>query len=328
MLILNAQETKQALPMAASIEAMKAAFRALSSGEVEMPLRSRIPVSEHDGQSLLMPAYIKDADAEALAVKIVSVFNKNPSRGLPLIHAAVLVLDESSGQIEALIEGATLTAIRTGAGSGAASDCLAHPDASSVAIIGAGVQAATQLEAVCTVRKISHVRVFAPRQEQAEAFAIANRGRGPIPDDLTVVENASEAIHDADIICTATTSYTPVFEDADLKPGCHINAVGSYMPEMNEIPSETIARANVFVDSRQAASKESGEIAQNLASGHLDLGSIHEIGEILMERPTQHHNSEQITLFKSVGVAVQDAAAGKLALANARKMNLGTRVEL
>lgn len=327
MIILNAEETKLALPMGASIEAMKVAFHALSSGQVEMPLRTRIPVSKHDGQSLLMPAYIKDIEAEALTVKIVSVFNKNPSRGLPLIHAAVLVLDESSGQIEALIEGGTLTAIRTGAGSGAASDCLANPTASSVAIIGAGVQAATQLEAICTVRKISRVRVFSPRQKQAEAFAIANGGRGPIPDDLTVVESASEAISDADIICTATTSYTPVFEDADLKPGCHINAVGSYMPEMSEIPSETIARANVFVDSREAAGKESGEIAQNLASGHLALDSIYEIGDVLMQRPTQHHNPEQITLFKSVGVAVQDAAAGKLALANARKMNLGTRVE-
>ena len=326
MIILNADETKKALPMTETIEAMKIAFLSLSDASAEMPLRTQIPVPNHDGITLLMPAYINKNEGAALAVKIVSIFNQNPSRGLPLLHAAVLVLDENSGRIEAIIEGATLTAIRTGAGSGVATDLLAKPDAKRLAIIGAGVQATTQLEAICYVRDISSVRVFSLNKEHAKNFVNAHKGQSPIPKDIKAANSAAEALENADIICTATTSHEAIFEDKDLKAGCHINAVGTFMPEHSEIPSDTVARADIFVDSLAMAGVEAGEIVQNVELGLIKMAFITEIGQLLAKKERRQSDPNQITLFKSVGLAVQDAAAGKLALSNAIKLNLGTQV--
>lgn len=314
--------------MSACIEAMRGAFKALSAGKAELPLRSRIALEERDGTALFMPAYLSGEDREALAVKIVSVFGQNPRRGLPLIHAAVLVLDEATGQVEALIEGGSLTAIRTGAGSGAATDLLAREDASVLALFGAGVQAATQLEAVCSVRDIEEVRVYAPDEEQLQRFVEIQRGQGSIPTRVLASGSPKEALGGADIVCTATTSAKPVFADGDLEAGVHINAVGSYTPEMLEVPLESLERARIFVDSMEAAGVEAGEITQGLEGGAISRDGITEIGQALAKPGLGRKSAEEITLFKSVGVAVQDAAAGKLALANARRLGLGTEIEL
>lgn len=327
MLILSADEVRKALPMRECIEAMKGAFAALSSGQVEMPLRARLPVTSQDGISLFMPAYLQASEEAALAIKIVSVFNQNPERGLPLIHAAVVVLDPQSGSIEAVMEGATLTAIRTGAGSGAATDLLARKDARTVAILGAGAQARSQLRAVCEVRAIESALVYAPQPEDVQQFIKEMAGLGPIPKNLRASNNPSEAVREADIICTATTSSTPVFEDSDIKAGVHISGIGSYTPEMQEVPSATVARASVSVDSREAALFESGDIAIPLKEGLINEEDIAEIGEIVLDQSKGRASKDEITFFKSVGVAVQDAVAGQLALKNARKLNLGTQVD-
>ncbi len=328
MLILTAEETRQALPMRECIAAMKKAFIALSAGEADLPLRSRLSIPQHEGTSLFMPAYLASEEGASLAVKIVSVFNRNPVKGLPLIHAAVLVLNEETGQVEALIEGGSLTAIRTGAGSGAATDQLARADAKRLAIIGAGVQAATQTEAVCAVREIEEVRVYAPNTEQVQAFIQAHRGKGHIPEKLIASSDASKALLGADIVCTATTSTEPVFADADLAAGCHINAVGSYTPEMCEIPMESLGRARIYVGSLQAAGAESGEIVQGQANGAIKTEALIELGQALADTSLGRQSTDEVTLFKSVGVAVQDAAAGRLALENARKMGLGQEISL
>jgi ornithine cyclodeaminase/alanine dehydrogenase-like protein (mu-crystallin family) len=199
-----------------------------------------------------MPFYAPDGGA--LGLKVVSVFNSNPSRSLPLIHALVLVVDAETGQPQALIEGSALTAIRTGAASGAATDLLARPDASVVAILGSGVQARRQLEAVCTIRKVESVLVYS--LAGTEAFVEEMAGKGSIPNDIQIVESPAAAIRGADIICTATTSRTPVFNGHDLKPGTHINGIGSFTPDMREIDSVTVQRARVVVDSREAALAE------------------------------------------------------------------------
>lgn len=326
MLILNAAEVRQALPMAACIIAMKQAYAALSAGKAEVPLRLRLPVTANQGLSLFMPAFVDEETGQALAVKIVSLFDKNPARGLPLIQAAVLVLNPQTGALEALLEGSSLTAIRTGAGAGAATDLLARRDAKTLAIFGAGVQARTQLEAACTVRLIETAWVYDQNAEKAKQLVAELAGAGPIPKDLRVAGASAEAVKDADIISAATTSPTPVFTDADLKSGAHINGVGSYTLDMQEIPAETVARARVFVDSRSAAPVESADLARPLQAGLIKDANLTELGEVILGKASGRTTNDQLTFFKSVGVAVQDAMAGQLALANARRLGLGTEV--
>ena len=326
MLILSAEDLRQALPMRACIAAMKQAYQALSTGQAQVPLRSRLASPGHDGLSLFMPARVDAHEAEALAVKVVTLFNQNPGRGLPFIHAAVLVMNPETGKIDALLEGSSLTAIRTGAGCGAATDLLARQDATTAAIFGAGVQARTQLEALCSVRQIERAWVYGPDAKQVEAFIGEMAGKGSIPRDLRAAANPAEATRDADIISAATTSATPVFEDSALKPGVHINGVGSYTHEMQEIPGKTIARARVTVDSRGAAQVEAGDIAIPLREQLLKEEQIVEIGDVIAGTRPGRQTEEEITVFKSVGVAVQDAVAGRLALENARKLGLGTEV--
>jgi ornithine cyclodeaminase len=326
MLILNAAEVRQALPMAECIQAMKRAYAALSTGKAEVPLRMRLPVAPNSGLTIFMPAFVDDTDVQALAVKIVSLFDKNPERGLPFIHAGVLVLNAETGAVEALLEGGSLTAIRTGAGAGAATDVLARKDAKTVAIFGAGVQARTQLIAACEVRNIQSAWIYDTNPAQVNKFIEEMAAHGRIPKAMRAAHNSTEAILDADIICTATTSKTPVFIDSDLKPGVHINGVGSYTLDMQEIPTETFARSRVTVDSRNAALVESGDIANPLKKGALKETAIAEIGEVISGKQPGRSSSDQITLFKSVGIAVQDAMAAQLAVQNARKLGLGTEV--
>lgn len=329
MLILSRDEVRQALPMIEMIAATKIAYAALSAGKAEVPLRSSLSIPPHEATSLFMPAYLEQESGEALTVKIVSLFPHNTDRQLPLIHAAVLVLQADTGQPLALLEGGSLTAIRTGAASGAATDILARVDSQVAGIFGAGVQSRTQLEAICSIRPVQRVLVFDPRQDLVEKFIQEMAGHGPIPTNLQPASNPQEAVSQADIICCATTSNSPVFDDRALKAGVHINGVGSYTPEMQEVPPETVQRAALFIDSRPAALSEAGDIIQPINDGLITEDHIlAELGEIVLGIKTGRANADQITFFKSVGNAVQDAAAAQLALENATKMGIGTEVPL
>jgi alanine dehydrogenase len=328
MLILNADEVRRALPMQQAIAAMKDAYASLSNGTAVVPLRTRLQIPSHHSLSLFMPAYMKSDSGEALAVKVVSLYPGNPPRGLAYIQAAVLVLEANTGRAIALLEGSTLTAIRTGAGSGAAIDILARKDSKVVAVFGAGTQGRTQLEAACTVRNIETVFIFNRTLEKARTFAEEMAGRNSIPNDLRVANTPREAIENADIICTATTSSKPVFDDQDIKPGTHISAVGAYTPQMQEVPIETVARARVVVDSYVTVMDEAGDIVQAIDAGAIQESDIHaEIGEIILGSKAGRESEDEITFFKSVGNAVQDAGAAQLALQNAHNMKLGTEVD-
>lgn len=328
MIILNADDVRRALPMDQAIEAMKDAYASLSDGTALVPLRTRLSIPNSEGLSLFMPAYVHTGEGQALAIKAVSLFPTNPARGLAYIQAAVLVFDPGTGQAQALLEGSSLTAIRTGAAGGAGIDLLSRPESRVAAIFGAGAQGRTQLEAACTARNIGTVYIFDPNHDKAQAFAEEMKGNGPIPRDIRVASTPQEAVANADVICTATTSNEPVFDDADLKPGTHISAVGSYMPDMQEVPAETVARAKVIVDSYSASLEEAGDILQPMRAGLFDESHIHaELGEIVLGQKPGRESDEEITYFKSVGVAVQDALAAQVALDNARKMNIGSEVE-
>ncbi|MDD5468710.1 MAG: hypothetical protein PHS96_12980 [Anaerolineales bacterium] len=327
MIVLNAEEVRRALPMGECIAGMKRAFAAFSQGRAEVPLRSRLDIPPHDALALFMPAYVNHPQGDALAVKVVSLYPHNPERGLAYIHAAVLVFAAESGQALALLEGGSLTAIRTGAASGAATDALARPESSRVAILGAGVQGRTQLEAVCTVRPIHSAWIYDSLPEKIEAFINEMAGKGPIPRDLRPAKDARQAISQADIVCCATTSHQAVFSDTDLLPGVHVNAIGAYTPEMQEVPAETIARALLVVDSRGAALAEAGDVLQAIQQSRITAEHIHaEIGEILAGAAAGRSSPEQVTVFKSVGIAVQDAVAAQLALENASKLHIGKEI--
>lgn len=325
MLLMNAEDVRTALPMNEAIEGMKSAYAALSDGRAVVPLRTRLPIPGSEALSLFMPAYVRSAEDQALAIKVVSLFPGNPTRGLAYIQAAVLVFDAETGRAIALLEGSSLTAIRTGAASGAAIDLLARKDSKIVAIFGAGAQGHTQLAAACAARKIETAFIFDADPGKARAFTEEMK---TLIKDIRVAQSAKDAVENADIICTATTSSKPVFADKDIKAGTHISAVGSYTPEMQEVPAETLQRAKIFVDSRAASLEEAGDIIQPMRAGLFDESHIcGELGEVALGRIPGRGSDEEITYFKSVGVAVQDAMAAQIALTNARKMNIGTEVE-
>jgi alanine dehydrogenase len=326
--LLSANDVRQALPMGECIGLMKEAFAQLSSGRAHVPLRCPVPVPAHEGVTIFMPAYLEQSGD--LGAKIVSVFPRNLKSGLPTIHAVVIVIDSTTGVPSALMDGTYLTALRTGAASGVATDLLSRKDARVVAVFGAGTQGRTQLEAVCTVRPIAHALVFDKDRRQAERYAEEMRSRGaPIPKQIDIASSPSEALRRADILCTATTSTEPVFEGKELRPGTHINAVGAYTPQMQEVDAETIRRAKVVIDSREASLAEAGDLIIPMNQGIVSESHIYgEIGEIIAGRKPGRASKEEITYFKSVGVAVQDVAAARRILENSGKLSLGTDVEL
>ncbi len=306
MRIYSADEVWAAAPMPAAIAAMRSAFIALSEGQATVPLRSALPVS--GGVTLTMPAYIHGAAVSA--VKVVSVCAGNPARGLPVVVGGVLVLDAETGVPLALLDGAAVTAIRTGAASGLATDLLARVDASALGVIGAGVQARTQIEAVCAVRPIKTIRIYSPNN----ALALVEELRGRYPADIQAVGGAAEAVEGADIIVTATNSATPVFPAEAIKPGTHINGVGSYTHTMQEVPAEIVAQARLVVDHLLSAWAEAGDLIIARDSGLIDAAAVVEIGAVAAGRAAGRVTTGDITFFKSVGNAVQDAALAELVL--------------
>jgi ornithine cyclodeaminase/alanine dehydrogenase-like protein (mu-crystallin family) len=321
LLYLSHADVRRALPMADAIEAMQAAFRQLSEGRVTMPARSSMEIPEANGVVLLMPCYA--VGTHHVSLKLLTQFADNGRLGLPLIQAVVLLADAVNGRLLALVDGSAITALRTGAASGVATRLLASPSADTAAIFGAGVQARTQLEAVCTVCQIKQVRVFDCRRAAAEVFAKDMSARLGIP--VLATSSAAETLAGAQIVCTATTSATPVFEDRDLAAGVHINAVGSWRPRTAEIPPDTICRARVFVDHRAAAMEEAGDLLMPLQEGRITAEHVRtELGDLIANRVAGRQTSDEVTLFKSVGLAVQDLFAAARALENARHLGIGT----
>jgi ornithine cyclodeaminase len=330
VLILDRHAVRAALPMPLAITAMKEAFAAQSAGRVESPARPHIAVAPYEGMSLVMAAFVNDdaAAARALAMKVVSVYARNEALGKSRVQAAVLVLDPATGEPRALLEGATLTAIRTAAASAAATDVLARAESHTLAVFGSGAQARAHVEAICAVRPIRTVCAYGRTREKLEAMIVELERSSP---DVRFVAagSAAEALTQADIVVTATSSTVPVFRDADLRAGTHINAIGAYTPEASEIPAQTVARAMVIVDSRAAAWREAGDLIQAQRDGVIDASHVHaELGEIVLGTRPARSDDQVITLFKSVGLAVQDAVAARHAVQSALRQHLGKHVEL
>jgi ornithine cyclodeaminase len=326
--ILTRDDVAKAVNMAEAIETVKKAFIQLSSGKAEMPLRTQVPVEKRKGVTLFMPAYL--ADSDAMGAKIVSVFPNNQERKLPTVHAVVIVVDVETGRPTAVMDGTYLTALRTGAASGVATDLLSRKDARVVAIFGAGTQSRTQLEAICTVRSIEKVWVYDVMPRAAGAYVEEMKEQGiPIPADIFAAESPKQAVSEADVICAATTSSRPVFNNSDLKPGVHINGVGSYTPEMQEIPAPAVVQSKVIVDSRQAALAEAGDLIIAIDGGLISDKHIHgEIGELAAGKISGRESEEETTFFKSVGLAVQDVSVAELVLRRTNELGIGLDVDI
>lgn len=326
--VLSAQDVRRAVSMAQAIDIVKEAFAQLSTGKAVVPLRTQLPVARHAGVTLFMPAYLSQSDD--LGIKIVSVFPANRERGMPTIFAVVVVVEAETGRPLAMMDGTYLTALRTGAASGVATDLLARQDARVAAIFGAGTQARTQLLAICEVRDIETVWIYSRTRKRIEAFIQEMRGQGRIPQDLRIASTPAQAVRQADIICTATTSSSPVFDGHDLKPGAHINAIGSFTPQMQEVDETTIRRASkLVVDSREACLAEAGDLIIPLRKGLISDEDIYaELGEIATGLKPGRERDEELTYFKSVGNAVQDVSVARKVLDEAVKRGLGVEVEL
>ena len=328
MLALSRSDLRRAVTMPEAIELMKTAFAELSAGRAQAPLRSAVDISDAPSVLLTMPGFVPAAGS--LGVKIVSVFGDNASRGLPMIHAVVILVDHENGQPLGVMEGGFITSLRTGAVSGAATDLLARPDSSTLVVIGAGVQGVTQAAAVCSVRPITRIIAVDARQEALDRYVEAFRRDWPeIKVSLETSTEANSAVGQADVICTATTSRSAVFDDFYLRPGTHINAVGAFTPEMQEIPVATVLRATVVVDHLETALAEAGDLIKPLNAGLIDRAHIErELGQVAAGTAPRRVSDDEITLFKSVGNAVQDVVVARRAVDRARELGLGVSLDL
>ena len=296
---ISDEQVKKLLPMNEAIKLMKNAFIQITNKTVTIPQRLNLDMPEVNADSLIMPVY--SSDEKKYGVKIVSLNRDNPSKNLPFIHAIMILLDAENGKPLALLDAEILTAIRTGAASGLATKLLSNPDASVAAIFGAGIQARYQLRAICKVRNIKKVLLFDNDQSKAEIF------KNEMKDELGLIIEIftdQDKLKDTHIICTATTSPLPVFDDKFISDGTHINAIGSYQPDNREIPSATIARSNIFVDSREVCLKEAGDLIIPKNEG-IEL-EVTEMGEVLQNKKSGRSSEKEITFFKSVGNAAQD----------------------
>jgi ornithine cyclodeaminase/alanine dehydrogenase-like protein (mu-crystallin family) len=329
MLVLDADAVRRLHPMEESIALMRTALQKFSSGAVIQPQRAMLRTPDGDAFAV-MPAVVTAGDqAEEAAgrggfgVKVVAVKPGNPALGFPAILGLVLVLDER-GVPDALMDGGAVTAIRTAAASGAATDLLAREDASTLALLGSGVQARSHLEAMAAVRSLSRVRVWSRDPDRARAFA-DEAAAFPFP--VEPADTVARATADADIICTVTGSVEPLLLDGHVATGAHINAVGSSFPDHRELSGALVARCSVYVDSRTAAQAEAGDLLLAAAEGHIPAGAVGaEVGEVLLGLAPGRRKPEETTLFKSLGMAVEDVVAGLDIARRARDLSIGVEV--
>ena len=324
VLILNQQEVESLLPMAECIPLMADALRSLARGEMAQPLRMIIAPPGAKGLLALMPAHRATGPA-AYGVKVIGVFPDNPAKGLDAHQGSVILLSGETGEVMALMNASAITAIRTAAVSGVATDLLARDTAGDLALIGAGVQARTHLEAMACVRQIKRARVASRDFDSAKRFAEAMQARYAFP--IEAVETAEAAVRGADLIVAATSSREPVIRREWVAPGAHLNLVGASVPAAREADSATIAAASLFVDRRESTLNESGDYLLALQEGAIGPDHIRaEIGEVLIGDRPGRASAEEITLFKSLGLAVEDLASAVYLYRRAQERQAGTWV--
>ncbi len=327
--ILSRADLQRCLDMPTALKAMRVAFRALHAGQVQMPQRVSVDLSAR-GLALLMPSLLQTPERPAFGLKLLTSVSDNASRGLPRSLATVLLIDATSGQTLAIIEGSWLTAVRTGAVSGLATELLARPDSDVLALFGAGTQAPTQVWAVHTVRPLREVRVVNRSDEHyAQLQHTLRQLLGDACPPISRAATASEALNGASLVACATAATAPLFRARDIAPGTHINAVGAFTPAMCEVDPATLAHARIVVDQREAALVEAGDLLQALAQGQISgSASWLELGQLVSGEHPGRQSPDEITFFKSVGLGIQDLTMALSAYERAKEMGIGIEVEL
>ncbi len=325
VLIANQDQVSALLPMNECIEVMEDALKMLAGGDATLPLRTMLVLP--DGQSLmgLMPSYL--GGIQSVGVKVIAAFPKNYGTEYDAHQGVVLLFDTDRGLLRAIVDGTAVTAIRTAAVSGVATKLLAQEDAGDLAIIGAGTQARAHLEAMLLVREIHRVRMYSLPREGAYQFAERESNRHRI--EIEVKETAQEAVDGADIICTVTTAKEPVVKGEWIAAGAHINAVGAFTPTTRELDTDAVVKSRFYVDRRESTLNEAGEFLIPKNEGMIDDDHIvGEIGEILLGKVQGRTSPGQITMFKSLGIAIEDLASAHHIFNKAQEKNLGTWVEI
>ncbi len=306
----SADDVQSSVSMIDAIEAMKEAFTALSSGTAIVPTRLSLDVSDQHALHLSMPAYI--TGGKYITVKLVNVHYDNPQMGLPLVNGIIVVMDAECGEPIALVEGKSVTALRTGAGSGLATKLLSRKESKKAVIFGAGDQAKTQIEAISCVRELESIKVIDPLEEKVLAFCKEL--------DPLVQPGSLQDLDNADIICTVTTQEKPLFDYNQIKAGAHINAIGSHKPDTRELPTALIQNAKVYIDHLLASKVESGNILIPISEGVYNWNKIAgELGQLVDEKINGRSTESDITVFNSIGNAAQDLVIAEMVV----EKNLG-----
>jgi len=324
VLFVNEQGVHDLLPMDACISLMRDALTSLADGDVVMPLRTKVGLPDGSGLLGLMPGYL--GNPESFGLKVVSVMPKNHGTGYDSHQGVVMLFGTEHGEPLAIIDATAITAIRTAAASAAATDALANKDAGDLALIGTGAQGRTHLAAIRCVRDIRRVRVWSKTPANAERFAHEEGDRFKI--DIEAADSAEAAVRDADLICTTTASREPVVRGEWLSSGAHINAVGACFPAARELDTETVRRARLFTDSRESCLNEAGDFL--LARAEAKIGDDHvlgEIGDVFSGKIPGRTSHDDITIYESLGVAIEDLASAHFILEQARKNKAGTWLE-
>ena len=323
ILILNKKDLEELLTMDEVLSALEIGFRELKEGRCIVPVRFHLGIEQYQGQFLFMPAFL--SGLKQSGTKIVSVFPQNISKGKPTLFATYLLSDPTTGELLALIEGGTLTGIRTGGTSALATRYLARNDSKVLGVIGTGFQASFQVKAIRAVRPIEEVWAYDIDSKRLENFC---KGLTHFV-SVHSAESPSEVVKKSDILVTSTTSNTPVFSGKNLKPGTHINAIGAFRPDMRETDDETILQSTVVVDTYEGCLNEAGDLLIPMKEGKFKKESIHgDLGEVITGRKQGRRSPEEITLFKSVGFAMEDVVVAHRAYEKAIREGKGKQIEI
>ncbi len=322
-LIVSHYEVSKLLPMAECVRVMEETFKALASGDALQPLRQAVWLPDKKGVLALMPSYL--SNPHATGAKVITVFPENLNTPYESHQGAVLVFECETGRLLAIVDASSVTAIRTAAVSAVATNLLAKKDSTDLAILGSGKQASMHLEAMATARPIKRVRVWSRNPEHAEEFAKReSKGRGL---SVEAFSSAQDALAGCQIVCTTTATTTPILMGKWLEPGVHVNAIGASTPPYRELDSEAVVRSKLFVDRRESTINESEDFRIPRKEGLIGDGHIRgELGEVLLGRAVGRVSDDEITLFKSVGLAVEDLASAYHVYRKAEAASVGTRV--